>query len=92
MNDALKDGSVSTQDMADAQELFGDAFAKIADAIASGNIDFRYLIENMNDLSGISGRVDKTFDETVDSTDDITVAVSNLKVLLGNLQKMVSEL
>ena len=77
INDALKDGSVSTQDMADAQELFGDAFSKIADAITSGNIDFRYLIENMNDLSGISGRVDKTFDETVDRvTDDITVAVS----------------
>lgn len=87
VNDALKDGSVSTQDMADAQELFGDAFAKIADAIASGNIDFRYLIENMNDLSGISGRVDKTFDETVDSTDDITVAVSNLKSALGKLTK-----
>lgn len=87
VNDALKDGSVSTQDMSDAQELFGDAFTKIADAIASGNIDFRYLIENMNDLSGISGRVDKTFDETVDSTDDITVAVSNLKSALGKLTK-----
>ncbi len=87
VNDALTDGTVSTQDMADAQALFGDAFSKIADAIASGNIDFRYLIENMDNLTGIQGRVQSTFDATKDGTDDISVAVSNLKTALGKLTK-----
>lgn len=87
VNDALTDGTVTTEDMAAAQELFGDSFAKIADAIASGNIDFRYLIENMDNLSGIQGRVQSTFDATKDVTDDISVAVSNLKTALGKFTK-----
>lgn len=87
VNDRLRDGQVTTEDMAMAQELFGDGFAKMSDAIKSGNVDFRALITNMNDTRDATGRVDKTFKATKDAYDDVSLAMQNLKSISGELTK-----
>lgn len=87
VNDRLTDGKVTTEDMAMAQELFGDGFAKMVDVIKSGNIDFRDLVNNMNDTSDATNRVEKTFEATKDSYDDVSVSMNNLKAVSGELTK-----
>lgn len=75
---SIKGAKDSTEATRIAMELFGNkAGPAIATAIRDGRLSFE---EFGASLGAFSGNIDTTFDETLDATDSIALAMQNLKL------------
>lgn len=80
LEDQIKNGTESTDGLAEAYDLFGKNGQAVFKAVQNGQISFKDLADTTDILSDSVGSLDQTYDDTLDGWDKMTVAANNLKI------------
>lgn len=83
---SILEGKDGTDGLTYAYELFGTKGAQIYEAVKNGTLDFTNL---GGAAENAGGKVESTFDATLDPADKFTVALNTLKVLGNDLAVIV---
>ena len=85
----VQDALLHSEDSADASkkamELFGKSYANIATAVRDGRLSFTNMSSSMSLLKDSTDSVNKTFDDSLDTWDEMTTAINSLKQIGGRM-------
>ncbi len=68
-----------------AVDLFGKSYANIATAVRDGRLSFTNMSDSMSLLKDSTDSVNSTFDDSLDTWDEMGVAINNLKTIGGRM-------
>lgn len=75
----------STEASKRAVELFGKSYGSIATAVKDGRLSFTGMSDSMTLLKDSTDSVNKTFDDSLDTWDEMTTAINSLKQIGGRM-------
>ena len=85
----VQDALLHSEDSADASkkamELFGKSYGNIAMAVRDGRLNFTSMSSSMDLLKDSTDSVNSTFDDSLDTWDEMGVAINNLKQIGGRM-------
>lgn len=75
-----------------AVDLFGKSYANIATAVRDGRLNFTSMSDSMSLLKDSTDSVNQTFDDSLDTWDEMTVAINSLKTIGGRMMADVMDI
>lgn len=92
----VQDALLHSEDSADASkkamELFGKSYANIATAVRDGRLSFTNMSSSMSLLKDSTDSVNKTFDDSLDTWDEMTTAINSLKQIGGRMMADIMDI
>lgn len=75
-----------------AVDLFGKSYANIATAVRDGRLNFTSMSDSMTLLKDSTDSVNATFDDSLDTWDEMGVAINNLKTIGGRMMSDIMDI
>ena len=75
-----------------AVDLFGKSYANIATAVRDGRLNFTSMSDSMALLKDSTDSVNSTFDDSLDTWDEMGVAINNLKTIGGRMMSDIMDI
>lgn len=75
-----------------AVDLFGKSYANIATAVKDGRLSFTNMSSSMELLKDSTDSVNSTFDDSLDTWDEMTTAINSLKQIGGRMMSDVMDI
>ncbi len=75
-----------------AVDLFGKSYANIATAVKDGRLSFTNMSDSMTLLKDSTDSVNQTFDDSLDTWDEMGVAINSLKTIGGRMMADVMDI
>lgn len=75
-----------------AVDLFGKSYANIATAVRDGRLNFTSMSDSMTLLKDSTDSVNSTFDDSLDTWDEMGVAINNLKTIGGRMMSDIMDI
>lgn len=75
-----------------AVDLFGKSYANIATAVRDGRLSFTGMSDSMSLLKDSTDSVNKTFDDSLDTWDEMTTAINSLKQIGGRMMSDIMDI
>lgn len=75
-----------------AVDLFGKSYANIATAVRDGRLSFTSMSDSMSLLKDSTDSVNNTFDDSLDTWDEMGVAINNLKTIGGRMMSDIMDI
>lgn len=75
-----------------AVDLFGKSYANIATAVRDGRLSFTNMSSSMSLLKDSTDSVNKTFDDSLDTWDEMTTAINSLKQIGGRMMSDIMDI
>lgn len=75
-----------------AVDLFGKSYANIATAVKDGRLSFTSMSDSMSLLKDSTDSVNQTFDDSLDTWDEMGVAINNLKQIGGRMMSDIMDI
>lgn len=75
-----------------AVDLFGKSYANIATAVKDGRLSFTSMSDSMTLLKDSTDSVNKTFDDSLDTWDEMTTAINSLKQIGGRMMSDIMDI
>lgn len=75
-----------------AVDLFGKSYANIATAVRDGRLNFTSMSDSMTLLKDSTDSVNNTFDNSLDTWDEMGVAINNLKTIGGRMMSDIMDI
>lgn len=75
-----------------AVDLFGKSYANIATAVRDGRLSFTNMSDSMSLLKDSTDSVNQTFDDSLDTWDEMGVAINNLKQIGGRMMSDIMDI
>lgn len=75
-----------------AVDLFGKSYANIATAVRDGRLSFTNMSDSMSLLKDSTDSVNQTFDDSLDTWDEMGVAINNLKQIGGRMMADIMDI
>lgn len=92
----IQETLLNSEDSADASkkamELFGKSYANIATAVRDGRLSFTNMSSSMSLLKDSTDSVNKTFDDSLDTWDEMTTAINSLKQIGGRMMSDIMDI
>ena len=92
----VQDALLHSEDSADASkkamELFGKSYANIATAVRDGRLSFTGMSDSMSLLKDSTDSVNQTFDDSLDTWDEMTTAINSLKQIGGRMMSDIMDI
>lgn len=85
VQEALVNAESSTTANKKAVDLFGKSYGAIATAVRDGRLSFTNMSDSMTLLKESADSVNNTFDDSLDTWDEMGVAINNLKTIGGRM-------
>lgn len=82
----------STEASKRAVELFGKSYGSIATAVRDGRLSFTNMSSSMSLLKDSTDSVNKTFDDSLDTWDEMTTAINSLKQIGGRMMSDIMDI
>ena len=82
----------STEASKRAVELFGKSYGSIATAVKDGRLSFTGMSDSMTLLKDSTDSVNKTFDDSLDTWDEMTTAINSLKQIGGRMMSDIMDI
>lgn len=82
----------STEASKRAVELFGKSYGTIATAVKDGRLSFTGMSSSMSLLKDSTDSVNRTFDDSLDTWDEMTTAVNSLKQIGGRMMSDIMDI
>ena len=92
IQEALLNSENSTSANKRAVELFGKSYGNIATAVRDGRLDFENIAKSMDLLQESTNNVDDTFNDSLDTWDEMGVAINNLKTIGGRMMSDIMDI
>lgn len=92
VQDALMNAENSTEANKLAVDLFGKSYANIATAVRDGRLSFTGMSDSMSLLKDSTDSVNTTFDDSLDTWDEMGVAINNLKTIGGRMMSDIMDI
>ena len=92
----IQETLLNSEDSADASkkamELFGKSYANIATAVRDGRLSFTNMSDSMSLLKDSTDSVNRTFDDSLDTWDEMATAINSLKQIGGRMMSDVMDI
>lgn len=92
----IQETLLNSEDSADASkkalDLFGKSYANIATAVRDGRLNFTSMSDSMALLKDSTDSVNSTFDDSLDTWDEMGVAINNLKTIGGRMMSDIMDI
>ena len=92
----IQETLLNSEDSADASkkalDLFGKSYANIATAVRDGRLNFTSMSDSMALLKDSTDSVNSTFDDSLDTWDEMGVAINNLKQIGGRMMSDIMDI
>ena len=92
----IQETLLNSEDSADASkkalDLFGKSYANIATAVRDGRLNFTSMSDSMTLLKDSTDSVNSTFDDSLDTWDEMGVAINNLKTIGGRMMSDIMDI
>lgn len=75
-----------------AVDLFGKSYANIATAVRDGRLSFTNMSSSMDLLKDSTDSVNQTFDDSLDTWDEMTTAINSLKQIGGRMMSDIMDI
>ena len=75
-----------------AVDMFGKSYANIATAVKDGRLSFTSMSDSMSLLKDSTDSVNQTFDDSLDTWDEMGVAINNLKQIGGRMMSDIMDI
>ena len=75
-----------------AVDLFGKSYANIATAVRDGRLSFTNMSDSMSLLKDSTDSVNRTFDDSLDTWDEMTTAINSLKQIGGRMMSDIMDI
>lgn len=75
-----------------AVDLFGKSYANIATAVRDGRLSFTSMSDSMTLLKDSTDSVNRTFDDSLDTWDEMTTAINSLKQIGGRMMSDIMDI
>lgn len=82
----------STEASKRAVELFGKSYGSIATAVKDGRLSFTGMSDSMSLLKDSTDSVNQTFDDSLDTWDEMTTAINSLKQIGGRMMSDIMDI
>lgn len=82
----------STEASKRAVELFGKSYGTIATAVKDGRLSFTGMSSSMDLLKDSTDSVNRTFDDSLDTWDEMTTAINSLKQIGGRMMSDIMDI
>lgn len=82
----------STEASKKAVDLFGKSYGSIATAVKDGRLSFTSMSDSMSLLKDSTDSVNKTFDDSLDTWDEMTTAINSLKQIGGRMMSDIMDI
>ena len=82
----------STEASKRAVELFGKSYGSIATAVRDGRLSFTNMSSSMSLLKDSTDSVNKTFDDSLDTWDEMATAINSLKQIGGRMMSDIMDI
>lgn len=82
----------STEASKRAVELFGKSYGSIATAVKDGRLSFTSMSDSMTLLKDSTDSVNKTFNDSLDTWDEMTTAINSLKQIGGRMMSDIMDI
>ena len=82
----------STEASKRAVELFGKSYGSIATAVKDGRLSFTSMSDSMTLLKDSTDSVNKTFDDSLDTWDEMATAINSLKQIGGRMMSDIMDI
>lgn len=92
IQDALMHSEDSVSANKKAVDLFGKSYANIATAVRDGRLSFTGMSDSMSLLKDSTDSVNKTFDDSLDTWDEMTTAINSLKQIGGRMMADIMDI
>lgn len=92
IQDTLVNAEDSTEASKKAVELFGKSYGSIATAVKDGRLSFTGMSDSMTLLKDSTDSVNRTFDDSLDTWDEMTTAINSLKQIGGRMMSDIMDI
>lgn len=82
----------STEASKKAVELFGKSYGSIATAVRDGRLSFTSMSDSMTLLKDSTDSVNRTFDDSLDTWDEMATAINSLKQIGGRMMSDIMDI
>lgn len=92
IQDTLVNAEDSTEASKKAVELFGKSYGSIATAVKDGRLSFTGMSDSMTLLKDSTDSVNRTFDDSLDTWDEMATAINSLKQIGGRMMSDIMDI
>ena len=92
IQETLVNAEDSTEASKRAVELFGKSYGSIATAVKDGRLSFTSMSDSMSLLKDSTDSVNQTFDDSLDTWDEMTTAINSLKQIGGRMMSDIMDI